>query len=519
MTENFHKPSDESGSSGVRIEGGIDAIVVGATIDGMIAAAYLGKAGLNTVLLEAGALSPELRPFTPGYFADDGDFLLRDLDPKVIDTLKLYRHGLKFVQRRFDSVYYFSDKSGLKVNGDLFRSYESIAEMDVVDAKEFKKFTEQMLSAARELRPMFRGEPLRKVSKQTRALFAKYGTSSIDAVLDDFFVSDRIKDMLSAEASLRSSLKPSDPHSFLSLLRRWSGEAAGLQAACSLPEGGYGGLYEALRRAVKKAGVEVRDGVGIKSILVEWDQAAGVELEDGGQIRAPVVVNGLDGRQVFLEQLGPKLIDIEFHKAVDPVTPKFGAAKVHFALHGTPRDEKTKKNLSRRLVYTPARSEMRQAYRMAREGEVAPELLMELVFPNVFEEGWAPPNGSLAAGWLHPIPYMDNPDEKLRRDVEEVAIAMMEKIAPGARERIEAVDVVLANDLSDRSGLSPESFAASDAVATEARLARVIKGASGIGGVFFCGPEAQVGHGVSGVAGRGAGLAAVEYSRRKGRAA
>ena len=516
MTEHFHVGAQPLVQSGGRIEGGVDAIVVGATIDGFVAAAYLGKAGLKTVLLEAGLPQPELRPFTPGYFADDGDYLIRDLDPKVVDALDLYRHGLSFVQRRFESVYYFSDQSALHVNGDLFGSFESIAEVDEDEADVFQAFAEDMLAVANELRPYFNGEPLQKLSKRTQKLFKKYGSASIDHVLDAHFENERLKDLLTAEASLRSGLRPSDPHSFLSLLRRWSGEAVGLQGACALPSGGYGGLFDALRRAVQHAGVEIRAGGDIQSLLVEWDGVAGVAMADGGQIRSPIVVNALNGRKVFLDQIGPELIDIEFQKALTPEPTKYASAKIHFALNGTPRDGKTRLNLSRRLVYTPDRMELRRAYRMARNGEVAAELLMELVFPSMFEEGWAPPNGNLGSGWLHPVPYISGADKDLRERIQIAALNTIEKIAPGAGERLEGIDVTLVSDMTSKYGMSSYDFSGAGPVLAEAKRAQTLRGASGIRGVFFCGPEAQVGHGVNGAAGRAAGKAAIAFNRRRG---
>ena len=515
MSDEFQFRQEPAPAVGARIEGGVDAIVIGGTIDGMVAAAYLGRAGLKTVLLEAGLYPPELRPFTPGYFADDGDFLVRELDPEVVSSLDLYRHGLSYVQRRFDTVYYFADKSALFINGDLFQSFESINDMNSKDGEAFKRFAEEMLEAARELRPFFYGEPLHKLSKRTKQLFTKFGSASLEHVLDQYFSDHRVKDLLVAEASLRSALKPSDPHSFLSLLRRWSGEAAGLQAACALSSGGYSGLFDALRRAVQGAGVDIRAGADIQSLLVEWDGVAGVAMQDGGQIRAPIVVNALNGRQVFMEQIGPGLIDVEFQKILTPPAPKFASAKIHFALNGTPRDGQTKTNLSRRLVYTPDRLQMRRAYRMAREGDVASELLMEVVFPNVFEEGWAPPNGSLGAGWLHPLPYTTQPDEKLREKIQAAALSTIEKIAPGAGDRLEAIDVALSCDIAEKFGLAPEGFASAQSVLAEAQRARALRGASGLKGIFFCGPEAQVGRCVSGSAGKSAGIAALRYSRRE----
>ncbi len=521
MDEGFELASGAPAQSrtGARIEGGLDAVVVGATVDGLAAAAFLGKAGLRTVLLEAGLPQPELRPFTPGYFADDGDFLIRDLDPEVVNGLDLYRHGLSFVQRRFDSIYYFADKSALFVSGDLFQSAESIAELADADAAAFKEFISEMLAAARELRPFFCGEPLDKLSVRTRKLFQRYASASLDQVMDDYFSDDRIKDLLTAEASLRSGLRPSDPHSFLSLLRRWSGEAAGLQAACALPSGGFSGLYDALRRAVQNAGVEIRSGAHIRSLLVEWDKAAGVAMEDGGQIRAPIIVNALNGKRVFVDQIGPELLDVEFQKFLSIERPRFASAKIHFALNGTPKDGQTRANLSRRLVFTPDRMTMRRAFRLAREGDVASELLMEIVFPNVFEEGWAPPTGSLGAGWLHPVPYRENPDEDFREKVRRAALSTIEKIAPGAGARLEAIDVALASDIAEKFAMAPQGYGSSRAVLAEAQRAQVLRGASQISGLFFCGPEAQVGQGVSGAAGRSAAKAALRLHKRKGIAA
>ena len=56
-----------------RIEGGYDAIIVGATIDGLIASVYLSKAGLKTVVLECGSflVDQERAQIAPDYYYDE----------------------------------------------------------------------------------------------------------------------------------------------------------------------------------------------------------------------------------------------------------------------------------------------------------------------------------------------------------------------------------------------------------------------------------------------------------------
>ena len=515
MSDNSENPAPVAQFAGGRIEGGVDAVVVGATADGLIAATLLAKAGVKTVLLEAGVAPPQRREFAPGYFADDGDFLVRNLDPGVIADLDLYRHGLSFAQRRFDSVYYFEDDGVMKLDGDLLRKQEALEDDNEDDADALRSFSEEVLEASHEIRAYFLGEPIKKMSARTRLLLETAATMSLDQFLETRFEGARLKAVLAAEASLRSGLKPSDPYSFLTLLRRWSGEAAGLQGAFAFPTGGYCGLYDALRRAAQNAGVEMRAGGVVRSVLVEWDKAAGVALGDGGQIRAPTVVQALDGETAFTRHVGPDLIDIEFQKAITPSRPRYASAKFHLALKGTPRDGATKLNLSRRLIYALDKNPLRRAYRDARTGEVAPELLMELVFPSAFDEGWAPPNGQLGVGFIHPIPFYETDEVDFRTRLRATILRTFDRVAPGAEDRVEGVDIVTPADMATAFGLPARCFAGAGAAPDEARRASASINASGIEGLFFCGPEAQVGRSLSGAAGRRAGKNAAKYARRK----
>src|SRR3954454_20118808 len=76
-----------------------DAIVVGAGHNGLAAAAYLGRAGLQVLVLErrervGGACTLE-RPFAdPAFSASPCAYLVGLLDPLVVDELGLRRRGL-----------------------------------------------------------------------------------------------------------------------------------------------------------------------------------------------------------------------------------------------------------------------------------------------------------------------------------------------------------------------------------------------------------------------------------------
>ncbi|HXI86101.1 MAG TPA: hypothetical protein VNH64_01480, partial [Parvularculaceae bacterium] len=433
----------EPTKGGGRIEGGFDAIVIGASTDGLAAAALLGKAGLKTVLLGAGsaALDDERREFAPGFFALDGELVLSTLDPELVDMLDLHRHGLGYAARRLETVYFFDDGGALLTEGDLYRTRESIAAMALENAEAYADFVEAALDSARALRPFFEIEAAPPLSEALSGASERFLADSVEDITGAIFTDPHLQALIAAEASMRSAARPSDPFSFASLLRRWAGEAAGLQAACAYPKDGAPGLRRALRRAAQAANVDFRPSVSLTSVLVEGDSVAGVETSEGGQIRASIIVNALSARQAFLDLVGPSVIDVEFQAALSAPEPEIASARVNFALTGAPGDDRARAHLSRRLVFAPSREQIRASYSAARRGEVEAPLVKEALAPSAFDPTLAPDNGIVVSAWAHPVPFTRENDSALAEKVGEAARQTFERIAPGAAGRVAAIDV------------------------------------------------------------------------------
>lgn len=505
-----------------RIEGGVDAIVVGASIDGLAAAALLGKAGLKTVLLGAGgpALVDESREFWGGYFCIDGEHLITHLDPELADGLDLYRHGLEYASRRIDSVYFFADGGALLMDGDPYRSRESVVAMAEHDGERFADFLETSLDAARALRPFFDGAPAPDLSEPLASDVERFLSASVYDALDGAFDDEHLKCLIAAEALFRFAARPTEAFSFAGLLRRWAGEVSGLQGGVAFPVGGTIGVQRAIRRAAQAARVDLRPATAISRVLVEWDAAAGVETADGGQVRAPIVVSALPARQTFKDYVGPSLLDVGFQAEIEKPNSAISSAHVHFALAGAPGDARTRANMGRRLVYAPSREELAAAYGAARRGGVADPLILEAIFPSAFEAGVAPAGGHVVSAIVHPVAahplaVKAAPDEEFRKSVAAAAAATFERIAPGSGKRVVATDVRLASDDAKATGSPAAAYAAAPNVVAGWARARALETASGVAGFFFCGPEAQIGRGLSGAAGRRAAAAAVRFFKRR----
>lgn len=511
-----------------RIEGGIEAVVLGASADGLTAAAYLGQAGLKTVLLDTGAEiggAIRQREFTPDATCVDGEHLIHALDPETIADLDLYRHGVAYASRRMDTVYFFEDGQSLTVDGDLSNAAASIDEA-AGGGPPFQMLAQEALEMAAQLRPAFEVALAGRGRARQRAL-TKAADSSSDAprrlnhyllssgsdVLDGYLPDGLLKTAMLAEIGFRSAAPPGEPFSFMNLIRRWAGEASGLQGAIAYPHGGAVTVINALRRAVQAAKVEIRAASPFRKILVERDQVAGVQLENGGQIRAPIVIAALDARRTFLNLMGARDIDIEFQRAITASSSVIAPARLHLMLEGFARDDQTREKLAKRLLYAPSADRLARAFAAARAGDVPEDLIVEAIFPAAIE-GAADDNHLLLSAMAHPLPLDPAPDDA-RRDAIAAAIkANIEKFAPGVADRIEASDVSLPADLAATAGMHPAAFASRPGVLQQWALAGQMVTAGGVDGLYFCGPEAQIGPGVTCTAGRIAAKTAIRRMKR-----
>ena len=242
--------------SASHIEGGVDAIVVGADFDGLVAAALLGKAGLRTILFEDDVdIGGTIRKWAgqDSIGGVDGEHLVYALDPQVIDDLDLYRHGVGFAARRLDTTYFFKNGDQLTMDGDLALAAQQL--LDRNDGTGFESFLRDLLEVADIMRPLFvdnaggHNAMARLIEKAPENIVKRlrdFSLSSIEAGLDAYLPDGLVKSALYTEAAFRGASAPHEAFGFLSLVRRFSGEIAGLSAAIAFPEGGVYSLITAL---------------------------------------------------------------------------------------------------------------------------------------------------------------------------------------------------------------------------------------------------------------------------------
>lgn len=488
---------------GPKIEGGVDAVVIGSTPDAMAASALLAKAGLHVVEIETGAgRFLDKREFAPGYWAIDGDPLAAALDQGVVDALDLYRHGLAFSRRRLETFVRFGDGAALVLPGDPALAGEAAAAMSEADAASFEAFLENERRAARSLAGWFSG------GDAPAALAGPTGeaaSSSIDGAIVGRFADSRLEDYIRAEAALGAAARPTEAYSYFAFVRRLAGDAAGLQGAVAAIEGGGRSLSGALRRAGQSLGVVVRQTDRVRNVIVEWDRVAGVEFDDGGQIRAPIIVSALPARETFIDLVGRARLDVEFARSFDVKPAGVASVRAHLAINGPIGEPHVAGHPDRRFLLAPSGTALDRAYAAAGEGGAAASLIAEMIFPSALEPSLAPQGCSTASLLLHPVADRPIAEPAFRAAVEAAAAAVFAQFAPGSTSQISAIDVDAPRPAA------PPTLAAID------RRRRLTQ-RSGLEGYFFCGPEASLDGRTSLAAGRRAGERALKFYRNGGAA-
>src|SRR6202048_1392877 len=121
-----------------------DAIIVGGGHHGLAPAAYLGRAGLKTLVLERrdviGGAAVSEHPW-PGYTVSTLSYVLSLMPPEVIKELELHRHGLTLYP--LSAAYYvpFPDGSHLLLTKDATQARGEISKFSTKDAETWPTFS------------------------------------------------------------------------------------------------------------------------------------------------------------------------------------------------------------------------------------------------------------------------------------------------------------------------------------------------------------------------------------------
>jgi phytoene dehydrogenase-like protein len=273
----------------------LDAAIIGAGHNGLVAAAYLARAGLDVRCFErrdivGGACVTE--ELWPGVRASPGAYTLSLLRSEIVRDLDLAAHGLRV---DVHEPYLFAplpDGRRVLTWSDSERTHEQLArDWSPGDADGYTAWSQRWAAAADRARSLMLEPPDRE-----RWLDAVGPDILEGPIIDELaeIPSPEVRVPFAMQGLIGTLAAPEDPGTAFVAFYHDLGEAAGPPGVWGFAYGGMGAVTAALRSAAEAAGAQVAVGAPVAGVLVEEGRARGVVLEDGSEVAARVVLSNAD---------------------------------------------------------------------------------------------------------------------------------------------------------------------------------------------------------------------------------
>lgn len=513
-----------------------ELILIGGGINGLVAAAYLAKAGVKVLLLEArdalGGLAAGGEPI-PGFRCDvvasDAGWLL----PDIAADLELGAAGLELV---VPEACVFSPQDGarsLTLWTDPARTAAEIGRFSPEDAHRWPEFTAQVSRFAAVLEAVYAvtpphvpdatgpdlrtliglGAKLRRLGRREMVEFLRVAPMPVADWLDDWFGGDALKGAVGAGGITRLFQGPRAAGTTFVMLHHQVGRPAGAVRGAHLVKGGAGALAAVLATVAKGFGAEIRTTAPVREIVVRDGRAIGVALETGEHLAARQVVSSADPRRTLCGLLDAGHLDAEFLRAVRNIKCRGVSATVHLALGELPRFSAAPSDEALRgaITIAPSLDYLEHAYDDAKYGAVSRHPYLEARIPTLLDPSLAPPGRHLLTIQMQYAPYHLRPggwDAAAKDRLADLAIDTLSTYAPNVRGSVLGRHVVTPKDLEDRYGLTGGHGDHGELTLDQILFMRPVAGwaryRTPIEGLFLCGAGTHPGGGLAGAAGRNA---------------
>ena len=458
-----------------------DAIIIGGGHNGLVAAAYLARAGRKVLVLEkrhlvgGAAVTEEI---FPGFKFSVFSYVVSLLRPEIIRELRLPEHGLQVLPLE-------STLTPLP-NGDYLASWadhdatrRELIRHSARDAEAYDEFGRLMHHMAMAVRPILGMVPPDPTSMSPRDLMSlarlgrhfsglgeehfhslfKLMTMSAADFLDEWFECEPLKATKSASGIIGTFLGPRSPGTAYVLLHHYMGEIDGAFRAWGFAKGGTGAISEAIASSARRFGAEIRTNSPVAQVLVKDGRATGVVLENGDEIPAAAVVSGLDPRQTFTRMVDPKQLPDDLVDSIRRYKFRGSSGKVNLALDRLPEFTCMPGNgphLRGAISISPDIDYIERAYDDAKYGEFSRRPYMDVIIPSMIDPGMAPPGKHVMSIFVQYAPYHLNGGwtPERREAFGDTVIDTLSQYAPNLRSAILHRQVITPKEIEETTGLS-----------------------------------------------------------------
>ncbi|MFQ5744292.1 MAG: phytoene desaturase family protein, partial [Acidobacteriota bacterium] len=416
---------------------GGEIVVIGAGHNGLVAAAYLARAGRSVLVLERRSLvggTATTEEMAPGFRCSPYFPGAELFDLRIVRDLRLRRHGLELLPRR-GGVFLpqlegncllvgAGDGAGTPHGGAvaaaagrsgapaLRTAAEAVARASPADAAALAAVEGFMQRLAGALEPVFAaplpdldgsaasgkldllrlGWRLRRLGRDSMREAIRYLPMAIGDLLEERFQSQGLKAAIAATGLTGSWLGPCAAGSAFALLYHGRG-SAGIFGLPRFVRGGLGALSNALADAARAAGAELRTGAAVARIKVKDGSARGLVLASGEEVEARVVVSNADPCSTLLGLVDPLQLSPEIVTAAANIRARGSLAVVALALDGLPHFSGApagEAHLAGRLQIGASLEALERAFDDGKHGRLPARPVLDCTLPSIVDPSLVP---------------------------------------------------------------------------------------------------------------------------------
>ena len=464
---------------------GYDAIVIGGGHNGLVTAAYLGRAGLRTVVLErretlGGAASTT--ELAPGARVPTLAHTVGRLRPSVVRELDLKRHGLSLIGPDVRVFAPAPDGQAIVLRSDPGVTAEGLRSRSAHDAAAYLGFDRLVRSLAGFLGELagrtppdvespglgdaIAGLQLGRTFRGLGRHDARTITRVLPMAVADFVAESFEMDALQAAIAWRgiqyTAMGPWSAGTTAVLLTDSAGNDGGAAGQTVFARGGPGALATALAAAGRAWGVEYRTGVEVAAISSRDGRATGVVLAGGEELAARVVVAGIDPKRALTRLADPVAVGPSLLWRAGNIRTPGTVTKVNLVLNGTPRftaagsDETL---IHGRILVAPGIDPLERAHDAAKYGRWSEPPVLEATIPSLVDPSLVDgaTDGTQVMSVIAqatPHALRDGSWDEQREAFGDLVVSTLEAYAPGLGGMVTARQVLTPLDLERDYGLT-----------------------------------------------------------------
>ncbi len=513
-----------------------DVVMIGGGHNGLVAACYLQRAGLDVLVLEkndwvGGAATS--RELTPGFLYSNCSYVCSLFRPEIMRDLELPKHGLQVIAYEGGAVF--------TRDGDYIASYRDhdshrreFARYSKRDAEAYDRYARDVTRQCRFIQPLlmrtapdpfsfkprdisellYLGRKFGEFSAHDMAQTLRFWTMSISDFLDEYFETDVIKAYLALSGIIGTALGPMSPGTAYVLLHHYMGEVDGSVGAWGYARGGMGAVTQALASSFRASGGTIRTGADVARVMTRGGRATGVILANGEEVRGNLVVSNADVKRTFLKLVEEDALPETFIHRVKHFKMRGSSGKLNIALDSLPEFPALPKNSScirGDLHFTDSMERMERAYDDWKAGRYSADPFIDMVIPTTLDPTMAPPGKHFMSCFVQYCPPQIEGRDWTDADRDAFADTVVSQIAdysPGFRDRILHMEVRTPREIEAEVGLTEGNIFQGELTFDQLLFNRPVPGyaqyRTPVPGLYLCGSSTHPGGGVMGAPGRNA---------------